>query len=428
MNPDLIIEFGPRSVLALAGIVTLVGGVWYVDRTWDEKGSAAYRRAQAAAKDGSKVVIPEQELRAAFPFPFAFLAGWVLFALSYLFPTNGSSTLDIGFADLIAVAFSLALGVIASVPMGDAVLNRNASKKQKLSMAFLVSWIGLTIASGYSANSGGVSFVLCGVGAVCIVASMKVLWKFRKMGDSWEQEGQPNPKPVVYNLGGPLFVFGWFLFWVGMAATSDGSAESGLPIYFNLRTALAFFAGCGMVPVVMLIDYAHDEGGKYVGLGTDGAHFGRFLESPIPFLSMWVLFGLSSFFQLDNSFVTTDARRWILLANCVAQGILAGVLIQTALYKGNIASKNRFSVFFVLLFLTLAANIGLSGGIPLYLVLPGALLVIAGQKTVFADRKRGDYWMIHKKVNPNPIVYSVGEPLFMTGWILLALAMSQPML
>ena len=83
-----------------------------------------------------------------------------------------------------------------------------------------------------------------------------------------------------------MFVFGWFLFWVGMAATSDGTADSGLPIYFNLRTALAFFAGCGMVPVVMFVDYAHDEGGKYVGMGTDGAHFGRFLESPIPFLSM----------------------------------------------------------------------------------------------------------------------------------------------
>ncbi|MFT7625754.1 MAG: hypothetical protein ACI9WU_004945 [Myxococcota bacterium] len=41
MQPDLVIEFGPRSLLSLAGIVTLVGGVWCVDRTWDEKGAAA---------------------------------------------------------------------------------------------------------------------------------------------------------------------------------------------------------------------------------------------------------------------------------------------------------------------------------------------------------------------------------------------------
>jgi hypothetical protein len=45
VNHDLVIQFGPRSVLALAGIVTLVGGVWHVDRTWDEQGTAAYARA-----------------------------------------------------------------------------------------------------------------------------------------------------------------------------------------------------------------------------------------------------------------------------------------------------------------------------------------------------------------------------------------------
>jgi len=40
MTPDIFIEFGPRSLLSIAGIITLIGGVWYVDRTWDEKGSA----------------------------------------------------------------------------------------------------------------------------------------------------------------------------------------------------------------------------------------------------------------------------------------------------------------------------------------------------------------------------------------------------
>jgi hypothetical protein len=83
---------------------------------------------------------------------------------------------------------------------------------------------------------------------------------------------------------------------------------------------------------------------------------------------------------------------------------------------------------FVLLFLALAVNIGFDSWLALGLALPGAALVIAGQKTVFQDRKRGDYWMNPQEVNPNPIVYSVGEPLFMTGWIFLALAISRPML
>ncbi|MFT7625755.1 MAG: hypothetical protein ACI9WU_004946, partial [Myxococcota bacterium] len=204
------------------------------------------------------MLISKEDLDAAFPFPVAFLLGWALFALSYLFPTGGGAGMHLGVAELIAAAFSLALGVIASVAMGDAVRHRNASKKQKLSMAFGLSWVGLTIASGLSAGLGAVSFAFCGAGVVSIVASMKILWEHRKMGDSWEQEGKPNPRPVVYNMGGPLFVFGWFLFWVGMSSTASGTADSGLPCYFNARTALAFFAGCGMVPVVMMLDYAHD--------------------------------------------------------------------------------------------------------------------------------------------------------------------------
>ena len=421
---DLVIALGPRSLLALLGAIILIAGVWYVDRTWDEIGAASYTRAK---KRGDATEITQEELDAAFPFPWAFILGWSLFAISYLFPTDGAVRLDLRPSSVVAFVLSLALAGIASVPMGDAVRYRKAGKKKKLSMAFVLCWVGLTAASGYSVDIGATTFVLGGVGAVFIIMSMKILWKHRKMGDSWEREGRPNPKPVVYNPGGPLFIFGWFLFWVAMASTTPAVANGGLPIYLNLRTGLAFFAGCGMVPIVLMIDYAHDEGGKYVGFGTDGTHFGRFFESPIPFLTMWTLFGLASFVALNGTIHPPDTRRWLILANCIAQAIVAGGLIQTALYKQQIALKNKFSIVFVLLFLALAVNIGWGGGLSAYLAVPGAMLVIAGQKTVFGDRKRGDYWMVHKEVNPNPVVYSIGEPLFMAGWILLSLAMSQPM-
>ena len=92
------------------------------------------------------------------------------------------------------------------------------------------------------------------------------------------------------------------------------------------------------------------------------------------------------------------------------------------------ARKNKWSLPFVIMFISLAINIGLHGGIPLVLGLSGAILIIAGQKTVFGDRKRGDYFMQNNgKPNPNPIVYSFGEPLFMTGWILISWGMSLPM-
>ncbi len=427
MMPDLFIEFGPRAILSLSGIIVLIAGVWYVDRTWDEKGSAAYARAKAACKKGQKVVIPEKDLDAAFPMPIVFILGWLLFASSYLFSVDG--VFDLNRYSVAAAVISLVLAGVASVPMGNAVRNRDGKAKMKLSMMFVMSWVGLTIVSGLGGNIGATAYVLGGFGAASIVVSMKLLWKYRKMGDSWEQKGEPNQNPIVYNMGGPLFVFGWFLFWVGMASTSAvAHVGAGLPIYFNVRTALAFFAGCGMVPIVMMLDYAWDEGGKYVGLGTSGAHFGRFFEGPIPFLVMWTLFAGASFLAIDNAVIEPDMRRWLLLGNAMLQAIVAGGFIQTALYKGNMQLKKKFSMVFVLLFVLLAINIGWSGGLVRYLVFAGALCAIMGQMNVFKDRKKGDYWMVHKKVNPNPIVYSVGEPLFMAGWILLSLAMSFPMM
>ena len=246
------------------------------------------------------------------------------------------------------------------------------------------------------------------------------------MGDSWEQENRPNPNPIVYNLGGPFFVFGWFLFWIGMAATDQVAGTTGLPLYLTVRSALAFMSGCGMVPIVRMLDYAHDEGAEFVGFGTDGRYFGRFAETPIPFLLAWTGLGLAALLPFNME--TTTTRQWIILANCVLQGIDAGVLIQTALYKGDMAGKNKWSLPFVIMFLSLAINVGINGGVALGLALPGAILIIAGQKIIFGDRKRGDYFMQNNgKTNPNPIVYSYGEPVFMTGWIMMAWAMSLPM-
>ena len=427
MTPDLFIEFGPRSILSLIGIATIIGGVWYIDRTWDEKGSKAYERAKANTDSSGKVTIPQKEKEAAFPMPIAFIVGWIIFAISYLFPTSGGYSIEISTPIIVAMVFSLILSFVASIPMGDAVMNRKADKKKKLGMAFMLSWVGLTVATGLASELGTLTYVFCALGFLCIIVSMRILWKFRKMGDTWEQEARPNPNPIVYNPGAPLFVFGWFLFWVGMASTNQGTLDNGIPFYFNLRSAMAFFAGCGMVPIVMMIDYAHDEGAEYVGFGTDGTYFGRFFESPVPFFIMWTIFGVSSFVAIDNTFVQPDIRKWLLLANCLAQATMAGIFIQTALYKGNLPLKSKLSMGFVVLFLLLAFNIGYEKDLSIYLAFAGAMFAIAGQKTIFGDRKRGDYWMKHNEVNPNPIVYSYGELFFMTGWILLSIAIAIPM-
>ena len=106
-------------------------------------------------------------------------------------------------------------------------------------------------------------------------------------------------------------------------------------------------------------------------------------------------------------------------------GIDAGIFIQSALYEQDMARKTKWSIPFVLLFIILAKNVGTSAnGLAVFLTLPGAALIVLGQKTIFGDRKRGDFWMSTGKVSPNPIVYSYGELYFMTGWILFSIAMS----
>ena len=196
-----------------------------------------------------------------------------------------------------------------------------------------------------------------------------------------------------------------------------------------------------MVPVVRFLDYSHDEDGPWCGendkgavfnkwwLGTDGTYFGLFLESPWPFVMAWTTFGFSSLLATDNT-IAPGILSVIMVVNCIVQGIDAGILIQQNLYAGNMDGKNKFSLPFVVLFMALAINIGSHWGWnALFLSLPGAILIILGQKTVFGARKRGDYTMQNAgKANPyeKVFVYSWGEVFFMMGWILICWGAAMP--
>ena len=133
-----------------------------------------------------------------------------------------------------------------------------------------------------------------------------------------------------------------------------------------------------------------------------------------------------------NNTVDPPALSWVMLVICIIQGIVAGILIQQNLYAGNMAGKNKFSIPFVILFLALAIIVGTRiNWYALILSLPGAILIVLGQKTVFGARKRGDYTMQNNgRANPyvKVFVYSWGEVFFMMGWILICWGASLPSL
>jgi len=364
--------------------------------------------------------------------------------------------------------------------MSDAVMNRIDKKKKMLSLMFLLGWISLGILSALDVtdqlddmknpfntvtkmgeyDQAGV-WVLCMLGPFTIILSQKILFGARKMGTAWEGSGVPNFHPIVYNMGGPLFVWGWFLFLMGTSSVpfdrnevdalfgkgevnywqEDGGPYN-IPLFLNWRTALSFIGGCAMVPVVGFLDFSHDEDGPWCGenaetpkkiflkwwLGTDGTYFGLFLESPWPFVMAWSLFGFSCFLDIRDEF-NVGWQEVCILINCVLQGVDAGILIQQNLYGGNLKGKSMFSLPFVLLFFLLAFNIGSHWSWrALALSLPGAILIILGQKTVFGARKRGDYTMQNGEANPynKVFVYSWGEVFFMMGWILICWGMAMP--
>lgn len=468
---------GYRSAIALMGYLIMQIGLWTAELRWDEMGSKAYLEAAAKKVDakvsgslapeeldaidfGDKVIIPDDKKKDAFPIPWGFLIGWWVWGLSYLFPLNGTSDINPTPYGMVATVVCFGVSFVASVPMSEAVMNRLPEKKKMLSLAFLLGWITLGVTSALDVvaqlegvdgpNDRGLVWALCMLGPFTVILSQKILFESRKMGTLWEESGKPNFRPVVYNMGGPLFVWGWFYLFMGTCAVpaminlddvySQIPARS-LPLFLNWRTLVAFAGGCAMVPVVRFLDYSHDEDGPWCGendkgavfdkwwLGTDGTYFGLFLESPWPFVMAWTTFGFSSLLAADNT-IAPGTLSLIMFVNCIVQGIDAGILIQQNLYAGNMDGKNKFSLPFVVLFMALAINIGSHWGWnALFLSLPGAILIILGQKTVFGARKRGDYTMQNAgKANPyeKVFVYSWGEVFFMMGWILICWGAAMP--
>ena len=90
----------------------------------------------------------------------------------------------------------------------------------------------------------GLVWALCMLGPFTVILSQKILFESRKMGTLWEESGKPNFHPIVYNMGGPLFVWGWFILFMGTSAV-PGIMNLGdlyalpagvLPLFLNWRT------------------------------------------------------------------------------------------------------------------------------------------------------------------------------------------------
>ena len=126
--------------------------------------------------------------------------------MSYLFPLDGTSDVDPSIFGIIACVVCFLVSFVASVPMADAVMNRNPQKKKILSLLFLLGWIVLGIMSSLDVtkqlddknnnSDQGLPWALCMLGPFTVILSQKILFESRKMGTLWEESGKPNFHPV----------------------------------------------------------------------------------------------------------------------------------------------------------------------------------------------------------------------------------------
>lgn len=436
--PAYAILYGPRAFLCLAGISTIVVGTWKAENIFDEKGVKAFENANAAGLEPVAYFddvsdINKEELDAACPVPWLILAGWAILGLANLVPHRlglGWLELDFSLPGMIGCLCSLVIGCILVWPVRESYNERDFKsmvRSYQMAAAFGVVLLGSVGASNFFEGPVWLAFL----GAFCVSAALHRLWKNRKMGESWMRNGRPNWNYVVCNGGGPLYVFGWFLFWLSFTAIrGDDDAtfySSYIPIYMGLRGVFSCLACFLIVLLTTMIEHVTDEyDDLQEGLGPIGRVFGRFSELfvSLSFMTAFGLYGAASFFPSESTIrLVFDA---ILVALCIMQGRAYGLLYQKAIPNHDAIRWARLGRIILIVFGFFVLFQVFTGWTSTILSLLGIWLVIWGHKHIMDDRKRGKLWLDTEKPNPAPLVYSFGPILYSIGWILLALAMSIP--
>lgn len=164
------------------GLLFLIAGLWMMEKQWDDQASQAYQRAKEngagggagsgsgdfqapnddkitdvesndyqPAPDGTTtttttqqaepaVTVSPEELKAALPLPSVIVAGFGLWALSFIFSANGGFSFDISFWSILSMVLVGFIGYIVALPMRKATWTRNrVLKKQAVSIVLLLT-------------------------------------------------------------------------------------------------------------------------------------------------------------------------------------------------------------------------------------------------------------------------------------------------
>ena len=422
--PDFIILLGSRAWLSFFGIVGIVVGTWRSERKWDE------RATQIDPESDYKSMQEEEEddWDTTRGISWLTVLGWVLLALSHTLERHLLLGVDHSFLVPVTVLITLSIGAVQTFLMRKAVAERKLGEHK----FFFISTLGLGII---------LEGILCGfidpdapwwpapMGGVCIALAPLAIWKDRKMGMIWQHEAKANPNPILYNFGGPLLIFGWFWFFIGMNATLGAPDYMFLPLYFSTRTFLAYLGVVAVIAATFLSLNANDELAieetlshpDSAAFGFNGRFFGTLGETKIGFIAAFAILGISLLFPSFGDFVGI-----FLLALFIAMGFVVSFAVEKGLRARNmgkmvfwlrIASLMSIGIIIAAFFHGPASGCFAGFGIAAI----GTGLVI-----LFRDSKRGEQWMLTQSAKTNITVFSYGIPIFTLGLLLLAWSLSIP--
>ena len=269
------------------------------------------------------------------------------------------------------------------------------------------------------------------------------------MGLSWEMEGKPASKVYSQCLVALTLILGFFLVWIGTNATvySADAVAACVPIYVNYRGFLVFVSALAIiVPSTAALDFAFAEGSKPVEIGQritivilDGSTFARlaesitwisaeplfkFLETPWPLLTGWLLFGLCAFMPFGQRLNIQQVIACV-LASLV--GIVYAFRVLPVYWNGNLVEYKKWNYVYYGLMVFLFTTIGVHGQGALVSSMTGAILILLGQYLDMSEKKRGTSWIHQGEENRHEVSFGYGHPVYVVGWLLLCMAMTIPM-
>lgn len=264
------------------------------------------------------------------------------------------------------------------------------------------------------------------------------------MGVSWDLEGVPSSNIVCQSLGTLALLFGVFLFWIGTNAIREVDFNVPgtilyFPIYTNYKGVLAFVAAFVLIiPSLLALDLAFDEGSEPNGFSLDGRTFveaskqvtavtlepfAGLVETPVFFLLGWTLLGLCAFMPFGEGFTIQKIFMCIIP---IGIGGVYSLKLLPAYWKADQVEFKTWRNAYHLLMIFLSVATGVGGGAPLLMSMFGVFFILLGQHLDMLERKRGTWWLQERELNPHPTVFGIGQPIYLLGWMFLCLSMAIP--